>query len=107
MRNERVATRVALSVGFPATAILALALAACAPGGTRTPTIFPSTRTPAATATLGPVFTETPDPAQAIFTLTPTHPPVVTLAPTLGGPCTNNAEFVADADACATPDGGR
>lgn len=85
-----------------AAAVLALALTACSTQSTRTPTVFPPTRTAAATATLGPVFTETPDPAQAIFTLTPTRPPVVTLAPTLGGPCANDAEFVADV---TVPDG--
>lgn len=77
-------------------------LAACTPTAARTPTIFPPTRTPPATATLSPVFTETPDASLSLFTPTPSRPPVVTLAPTLGGPCTNDAKFVSDV---TVPDG--
>lgn len=102
MRDETPARSISsIAARFPI-ALCALILTACASAATSTPTIFPATRTAEATATLGPVFTETPDPAQAIFTLTPTRPPVVTLAPTLGGPCTNDAEFVADV---TVPDG--
>lgn len=105
MRDGRAVGATAATAPHAALALLgivALALTACVPGGTRTPTIFPATRTPAATETLGPAYTETPNPGQAIFTLTPTRPPVVTLAPTLGGPCTNDAKFVADV---TVPDG--
>lgn len=80
--------------------LVALVLAACAPDrAASTATVFPDTPTPRAARTVASAVTDTPAPAPEP---TATREPVVTLVPTLGGPCTNDAEFVSD---LTVPDG--
>lgn len=79
---------------------LSVVLAACAPNNPAlTATVFPDTPTPQVARTVVSAPTDTPMPAPGPSS---TVEPIVTLVPTLGGPCSNDAEFISD---MTVPDG--